>query len=67
MQFIGYLLCPAQPPVCAFGLSAQDSIYVLNQPLDIDNRMTGEYLRKSIGKITGQAFSRALPQSEFEL
>ncbi len=67
MQFIGYLLCPAEPPVRAFGLSVQDLIYIYNQSFDIDNRMAGEYLGKSIGKIAGQTFSGPLPQSDLEL
>ena len=56
----------AQFPAGGFYVSTKKRNNFFNHALNIEQRMPGENLRQSIGKITGQTFSRSFIQLQLK-
>jgi hypothetical protein len=60
MMIARNFLSKAELPVNASGTAAEQPVDFLNQPADIDYRMTSKYARQSICQIAIEAFARTL-------
>jgi len=65
MQGSAPLFGVTERPVCTGCAVTQEDIYLFNEITEIDDRVTREDLRQSLGEITGQAVARPLMQQQF--
>ena len=64
MQGSAPLFGVTERPVCAGCAITQEDIYLFNETAEIDDRVTREDLRQSLGEIAGEAVARSLMQQQ---
>ena len=67
VQRLAPRISPTQRPAPAASLSLENFFYLQGHSFQIEYRMAGKYLGKSIGQIAGQTLAGAFLKFQFEL